>query len=346
MRLVFFNDPHYSRHAPECRADTYPGEILDKFHECARIAKKIGASAIGCSGDWFHRKGKVTFREANDILTVLRSWHDKGLQPIGILGNHDIAGHALDSLDTRAVGTMVHSKVLQLLDHEPYHKRTEDGSVYVTGTSFFHGCDSTDENRTKMYGAKVPWETGPKHGFDEDGQPNPIHVHVCHGTLLQKGEFFEEFTTAEYLIELLYAMGKLPDVIVCGHLHFDEGIKLYDRPDGDGKVAVCRVGSLGRVASDDFKRTPNALVLAIKGRSVVCKKIAIGKDVLRGGETKDSRDPEEYEERIQEFVRVLREEADSWSLVDHRTLLQRVAEEMGHDEEIFEIAASAVEKRQ
>lgn len=337
-RLVFFNDPHYSRHAPECRADSYPQEILEKFHDCARIAVKLKADAIGCSGDWFHRKGKVNFSEANDVLTVLRGWRDKGLDVIGILGNHDIAGHSLESLDNRAVGTLVRSQVLQLLDYDPWI--SPDRKVVVTGTSYFHGCDADDDARLRMYG--LPHAVAAKqHEFTT--------VHVAHGTLVRR-EFFEEYTRMEDLVVMLHERDRCPDVIVCGHLHFSEGVVKVERP-GGGTVTICRVGSLGRVASDDLDRQVNALVLAFKGGRVAAKEVPIGKDPVRTYQDEDGkehRDPKEHEERIKEFVRVLREEADEESLVDHRALLRTVCTKLGmeFDDDVFNLAAQAVESRQ
>ncbi len=333
-RLVLFNDLHFSHHPPECRADSYSYEILDKLHEVARIALKLKVSVIGCSGDWFHRKGRVSFREANDLLTVLRGWRDKGFDVVGILGNHDIAGHSLDSLDNRAVGSLVHSRTLHLLDHEPYSV----GGVHVTGTSYFHGCDSDDESRLRMYGAVRPGELA----------EGICHVHVAHGTLLQRGEFFEDYTTAPELIELLHEHDRLPDVIVCGHLHFPEGVRLYDHPGkpGRNRVAVCRVGSLARVASDDFDRRPKVLLIAVERNKFLCREIPVGGEVKRGGDPGDHRDPCEQEERIQEFVRVLREEADSFALADHGSLLREIASRMGHDDEVLGVAMDAVERRQ
>lgn len=334
-RVLILNDPHYSRTPPECRADTYPREILDKFHEVARIAEKLRVPAIGCSGDWFHRKGKVTFHEANDLLAVLRGWQDRGLQPFGILGNHDIAGHALESMDTRAVGSLVHSRILHLLDHSPFVLSDDDGTLHVTGTSYFHGCDDTDENRVRMYGAEPPEDT------------TRLHVHLAHGTLIQSGEFFDAFTVAPELIKLLHDRGRLPDVIVSGHLHYDEGVKLYPRPDGRGKVAIARIGSLARVASDDLDRQPHVLLIASKGRGFVCKVIPIGKPAKRSNEgTGEGQDPRETEQRIQGFVRVLREEAESWALTDNHKLISEIAQRLGHDDEIAKIALGAVERRQ
>jgi len=343
VTMVVVNDIHYTVNAPECRADTYAVEILSKLHEVARLAKRLGAQAIGCTGDWYHRKGRTLFRESNDVLAVLHGWREKGLDVVGILGNHDIAGHSLDSLDNRAVGSLVHSRVLHLLDHEPYKISNEGSSMAVTGTSYFHGCDSSDEGRLRMYGA--PYPCRPRAWNPAD--PDPVHVHFAHGTLLQRGEFFEDYTVAGDLVELLAEHDRLADVIVCGHLHFPEGVRLYDRPGVPGrKVAVCRVGSLARVASDDFDRLPSALVIAAKGASFLCKPVPIGAEVKRGEEREDARDPAEHEARIKEFVRVLREEADDWSLVEHGPLLRQVAEGMGFGEDVLERAIGAVERRQ
>jgi len=336
-RLVFFNDPHVSRHAPSCRADSYHHEVLDKLHECARIATKLGAAAIGCSGDWFHRKGKVTFAEANDLLAVLRGWRAKGLDVIGILGNHDIAGHSLDSLDNRAVGTLVHSQVLHLLDHAPW--TSPEGNVVVTGTSYAHGGDADDEARARTYSVGLESEWEPPQGMQ--------WVHVAHGTLVKR-EFFDDYTRMEDLVALLDQHGILPDVIVCGHLHYSEGIVEVPRPSDPGRIVrLCRLGSLGRVSSDDLDRQPQALVLAFKGSRCVAKAVPIGKPPLgRQDDVESDPEREDYEERIQDFVRVLREESDDWSMVDHQVLLRRLAVETEQPEAVVEAAIRAVERRQ
>lgn len=340
-RIVVFNDPHFSSTEPECRAPSYPQEILAKLHEVARLAVKLKAQGIGCTGDWFHRKGKVTFRELNDLLAVLSGWRHQGLEVVGIAGNHDIAGHALDSLDSRAIGGLVHAKVLRLLDHEPWTVSDDDGTLHVTGTSYFHGCDASDEARVRMYGARRPAD------LPEDA----VHLHFAHGTLLQRGEFFEDFTTAEPLIELLAAHDALPDVITCGHLHFSEGVKTYPRPGAPGRtVSVCRVGSTGRVAADDLDRQPACLVVASRGAKVVLREVPIGAAPKRAlgqdGEPASARSPEEHEARIKDFVRILREEAEDFSLLEHDKLLRAISDKLGHDEGIYQRALAAVEKRQ
>lgn len=341
-RLVIFNDPHFSRTEPECRAPTYSKEILDKLHEVAHAAIKIGAKAVACTGDWFHRKGRVTFAETNDLLAVLSSWRERGLDVLGILGNHDISGIGLDSMDTRAAGALYHAKVLQLLDLRPALYPSTEGHLYVTGTSYFHGCDRDDEARVRMYGAPPPDPVPSPPGVD----PRPVHVHLAHGALMLNGEFPDEFTSAEQLIPLLHEAGRLPDVIVCGHLHFPEPIRYFDRPDGQGRVAVCRVGSLGRVSRDDLERIPSALVLASRGRDFTLRELPVGKPIeaveVPAG---DPRDPREHEQRIKEFAARLREEAEQVSLEDDAKLLEEIAQRLGHGEQVAHKAMSAVAKR-
>lgn len=342
-RLVFMNDPHYSRHAPECRAESYAHEILDKLHQCARIAARLKAEVIGCSGDWFHRKGKVTFSEANDILTLLHQWRAGSrnrdpLDVIGILGNHDIAGHSLDSLTGRAVGALVHSALLHLLDHSPWVSR--NNKVVVTGSSYRHGGDANDEARLETY------SVGKESEFDHEGR---FWIHVAHGTLVKR-EFFGDYTRMGDLVKLLDQYGICPDAIVCGHLHYSEGIVKFARPSDGKPVKICRVGSLGRVSIDDLERTPQALVLVVQDGRCVAKAVPIGEEPnRRSAEPATSGNDEDagaYEARIKDFVRILREEADDWSMADHQDLLHRLAEEMGHNEDVVAAAMRAVERRQ
>jgi DNA repair exonuclease SbcCD nuclease subunit len=331
-KLVLMNDIHYSRTEPACRAPSYSLEILEKLHAVARIARKIGAPAIACTGDWFHRKGRVTFHEQSDLLAVLSAWRSEGIRPLGILGNHDIAGYGLDSMDTRAAGAFYHAKVLELLDLDPAVLEDSTGTIHVTGTSYFHGCDSSDEARVRMYGAPPPADRG------------ALHVHLAHGALMLRGEFIEDFSSPEQLVTLLHKAGRLPDVITCGHLHFPEEPKKIPRPDGRGDVTFYRVGSVARTERGDLDRIPSALVLATAGRDHVAKVVPIGKppavsDVPPG----DPRDPREHEERIREFAQKLREEAEVLSLEDNSALIRAIAERQGHGEKVIARVMLAIE---
>lgn len=333
-RLVLVTDVHYTRTAPECRAASYPREVLAKLHQAGQVAAKLKADAIGCCGDWFHRKGRATHAEANDLLAVLASWRALGLDVLGILGNHDIAGHSLESLDERASGALVHSQLLHLLD-DGYWSR--DGMA-VTGTSYFNGTDDTDESRIRTYGAERP-----------DGAR--VHVHLAHGALMLSGDFFEAHTKPDQLLHILTEAGRCPDVIVCGHLHFPEGVREFTAPDGR-KVTLVRPGSTSRVSSDDVVRQPQATVVASAGERYTVKLVPIGQPVVHApqdlvaGEAADTRTPEEHAARIADFVKQLREEADAFDLADWRGLIGQVAEKLNVSGRVRDLAVDAVNKRQ
>ncbi len=329
------NDPHYTITPPGCRGEDYGREILVKLHEVAKIAERIGASAVGCTGDWFHRKGKVTFREACALLRVLASWREtKGLDVIGILGNHDIPGHSLGGLDTRAVGSLVHSGTVQLLDYDPYWCGPKGSRFYVTGSSYRHRADASDEGRLAAYGHPPP-------------DKKAVHVHLCHGALIQKGTFFEDYTRADELVELLYENDVCPDILVCGHMHFDEGIKTYYP--GGKRVVVCRVGSIGRVSSDDIRRHPRVLVLSVNktGWGAESFRLKSSRKDLVGAQEKEKRQTESDKNRahhIEEFVRSFRIEADHWETKDHDRLLAKITSSLGHGEDVLNMAQDAVSK--
>jgi hypothetical protein len=350
-KLICFNDPHFSRTPPECRSESYPREILAKLHEVARVADKIGARTIACSGDWLHRKGRVTPTEINDLLAVLAGWRGRGLNVLGILGNHD-APMGPASIETRAAGALYFGRVMQLLDLEPHAEGSiDDGFIYVTGTSYFHGADASDAARIRAYGAPPPEGWDPKLGDEQRSSDaycyqNAVHVHLAHGALVLGGGFPDDFSTPEQLVPLLHEAGRLPDVIVSGHLHFPEGIRYLPRPDGRGQVAFCRIGSLGRVSRDDLARIPAALAIATKGRAYALREIPIGKPAERAAELPegDPRDPREHERRIKDFAQKLREEAEGISLRDDEKLLREIAERLGHPERAVMKALETIEK--
>lgn len=358
-RLLFCTDWHYSQTPPECRGPDYAQTILAKLHEVAYLANNLKTGVIAVGGDILHRKGRVTFAEVNDVLAILSSWKARGLEPIGILGNHDCP-MGPESMDIRGAGALHHSRALRLVEGDPYWitsriepvrdaagriQRTEtgdlamshEGNIYVTGTSYFHDCDATDENRIKMYGAKPPEPQGEMRDY--------VHVHLAHGALMLNGDFPSDFTPAEELIPVLREAGMLPDVILCGHMHFRQGIREFDRPDGKGKVTVCCPGSLGRVSRDDLDRIPNAILVATKGRKWILKEYPIGLPAVVSSPIAkdDPRDPREHEERIRIFTKELREQGETVSLSDNAPLLAAIAEKLGHDQEVTDKAVKAVQ---
>lgn len=342
-RALVLNDLHYTRSEPTARGPDYAKAILEKLHEARFLALKVRASAILCTGDWFDRKGKVTYQETCDMLAILLQWREAGLQVAGILGNHDVAGHSLESLDTRAVGVLVRSGALQLLDQHPLTIEDDRGSLYVTGTSYFHGCDRDDRARAEMYGAPP----GP--------DPAAFHLHLAHGALVLRGEFFEDFTRAEDLPSLLVAADRCPDLVVSGHLHYPEAARSFQRPvptgeeppDPPRRVVFARNGSVARVSRDDLTRIPTALLVATAGRDVVLREVEIGRPVtpIELAPVEDRRDRDEAQARLTQFVQVLREQAEIETLEDPTRAVEAAAVQLNAAPRELHAALEAVRER-
>lgn len=334
FRLAFFTDSHYTLSPPECRGESYPAEVMAKLDRVFQVAKAAKASAILTAGDLFHRRGRTTSQEVNDMLSLFSAWGVQGLPLVGVLGNHDWP-NGLDEPGQRASSALPRSGVLHLLDqHRWPFGREQDQEVIVTGTSYFPGNDANDENRIRAY------------GIPEDSVPSKaVRIHLAHGALVLRGGFPAEHTQVEHLLPLLAEANRLPDVILCGHLHNRE--EPYEATVNGRRVVVLRPGSLARVSRDDLDRTPVALVLTIQGGRVTWKEVPIGKPVAEAPprEPGDPRSSEERTERIQGFAANLREQAEVEEAIDDVPLLTAAAKDMGHGSEVLERAVSAVRGR-
>lgn len=329
-RVIVINDIHWTRNPPACRGPEYSNQLSKKFDQVLNLAVKLKVDALLCTGDWFHRKGRVTHRECNDLLTILNDFSVEGIKVAGIAGNHDIAGDkikGIGNIHQRAVGVLVYSGLLQLLDHVPL----ELSDLYVTGTSYFHGCDRDNISRLRMYGA-------------ENKTDGKTHLHLAHGALVLSGTFFDEFSVAQDIVDLLAKHGRMPDILVSGHLHYHEGIKKF-RSGITGKMAsVCRPGGFSRVSRDDLDRQPRMLLIDARKGKYVLKEIPIDRDEVEApAEPKTDEKTDEQVERIQDFVRSLRLEADQWSTSDFRPLLTKICDELDYGEGVLERAVELLE---
>ena len=114
MKFLCIGDVHFTIDHPISRDEQYPKDILKKLVECIQLAKKLKCDYILCTGDWFHRKSQASFYEANLLMSMFKKSH---IPIYGIAGNHDIAGYNLKTLTSRALGSLITSGHLHLLDN-------------------------------------------------------------------------------------------------------------------------------------------------------------------------------------------------------------------------------------
>ena len=308
LKLLLFGDLHYTDTAPISREETYPKDILRKLVECIVLAKKLKCDFIGCTGDFFHRKSSATFHEAITLMSIMKK---SPIPFVGVGGNHDYTGYNKSTINKRALGTLVASGHLRLLDDNPI----ESGGILVTGSSF---SSTYDVDRV----AYVKPEQHEKF----------FTLAVTHGTLelTENGSFWGNYTNMSHLRALEYP---LHDIIFNGHRHDDQGI--FELKDRD--CTVFSTGSLARniLKEDVAKRKPKATYIEIKDGEFSYEEI----------ELKTTRKfssafiiPEtindEQSQSIREFVDVLSKESGELNIASDRNLVKKLIKRFGYKKEV------------
>src|SRR3990167_5941283 len=129
IKILTIGDIHYSDVAPISRNEDYYKHILKKLLECILIAKKLEVDYICPTGDFFHRKSAASFHEAIMLMSVIKR---SKIPFVGIGGNHDYTGYNLNTINNRALGCLVESGLIRLLDFNPI----ESGGILLMGNSY------------------------------------------------------------------------------------------------------------------------------------------------------------------------------------------------------------------
>lgn len=310
MKFLCIGDVHFSVEPPISRDEHYPKDILKKLAECIQLARQMNCDYILCTGDWFHRKSQASFYEANLLMSMFK----KSKIPIYcIAGNHDVGGYNLKTLASRALGSLITSGHLHLLDN---HQIDSDG-VLVTGTSFSR---LYDVSRSAYYKAET--------------QEDRYTLAITHGSLIttESGTFFGQYTN---MTDLTKINRPLCNIIFNGHVHHHQGIYRFK----DRDCTVFSIGSLSRniLKEDVANRRPQVLFLDIKEGSFKYEEIELKsardfKDAFIFREPEDVKD----ESSIKDFVDTLVSESGELSMLDDKELVKITIQKLGYSKEIEE----------
>jgi len=254
IKFVVVNDPHVDAATPRMRVDDYFETIKAKLEEVREIAEEHECHAVIFTGDVFHRKEsyKVSYRCTNWLIDYYKSIREsRNRRVIGIYGNHDILRRS-DNWHRQPIGTVIKSGYFDLLTKENYAYFGPGGHnhqgprVYVTGQPFYYG---QDVDRKAYY-----WEKKPK--FLEKCD---YHIHVVHGTLLPKHNWFfdDDGQTLPSDILDLERRFYTSDLMVCGHIHNYYGLF------GSGRTKVLNTGALSRHSFTEFSTARKMVVSLI-----------------------------------------------------------------------------------
>lgn len=126
--LLAIGDPHLEGRIPGFRKDDYPRVILDKFEWCLRYAQANRLLPM-LLGDLFDKPRDNPTWMLGTLIDMLR-----GIECIGIYGNHDCAEPQLSDHDSLSL--LVKAGRLRLLDNNPWRGRMNGRWVVVGGSSY------------------------------------------------------------------------------------------------------------------------------------------------------------------------------------------------------------------
>lgn len=114
MKLLFVGDTHFRFKSSRWRVDNFYDTQLDKLRQILSIGASQQVTGIVFLGD-FVDSPKEAYKLSTDLITTL-----KGTQvPLyTIVGNHDLSGYNLSTLDNSPLGVLVKSGVINLIDQD------------------------------------------------------------------------------------------------------------------------------------------------------------------------------------------------------------------------------------
>jgi exonuclease SbcD len=120
---VFIGDPHYAGRSIGARMDDYTAAISEKMLESLTIARDYPADYVCILGDLFHQPDPPGIVR-NEVLRVLVMGNDGERWPfeiLAVIGNHDISGHTVKTLERTAVETLNKSGVIDICQESITH---------------------------------------------------------------------------------------------------------------------------------------------------------------------------------------------------------------------------------
>lgn len=110
-KLIFVGDPHFRAKGSKYRIDDYYQVQFDKLNQILQLGEQKQVEGIIFLGDIFH-----TPREPHELVRDLIATFKKyKVKCYAIVGNHDLVGYNLDTLNSSPLGVLIESGVLTLL---------------------------------------------------------------------------------------------------------------------------------------------------------------------------------------------------------------------------------------
>lgn len=112
LKFLFITDTHYRSCAPSSRIDDWYSDQLRDLEDVLDVAKTAGAQYIIHGGDFFHTH-HPSLKLVGDVAAVLKT---SSIPLYTAIGNHDIRGYSLQSVENSGLGVLFSTGVVHRLD--------------------------------------------------------------------------------------------------------------------------------------------------------------------------------------------------------------------------------------
>jgi DNA repair exonuclease SbcCD nuclease subunit len=316
LRLVFAADPHVRGTSPQARRDNYLTAICEKLLWTVRLVNQYsadGPAALIIGGDLFDSPD-ASYSVTAQVAQILKA----SLCPvIGVWGNHDLYGYNPATLDRTPLGLLARLGIIQLLGPDDGYF-LPDYSTRITGRGFDWDVDKSIQDYQQK-----PWSP-----------PAAVRIHVVHGMAVER-----QLPHGIRCTVLQEVVGT--DIVLTGHEHIGYGIRKH------GKTCWVNPGALGRLTArvEEMVRKPRVAVITVLPVAEQTGKMAdypFNVNLIdvphKPGDEVLSRDALQevaaHEERLSEFLDLLKAEASAHQLLDAPAMIRYLAEQKGFAEPI------------
>lgn len=308
MRMVVFNDPHFSAKPPASRKSTYAQCMLRKLREIVQFCNDSEIDVLACTGDWFISK-KPEFMPwwlISDLYQVLSNLPLR-CRFISVIGNHDCettlanfsqsplfmlleALKAKYSIETSIVYAGLSTPIVDIMVVNYDAGSTTEG--IVTASALFHDVEHVRR------------------------------IILLHGPVINKTHwvvyptaFLEKAVQAEDL-----ALANVADFVFYGDIHDYHGIYKIDN------TTFVNLGSLARSTSRELDKTRPVLIALYDSETDLVQEIELEdvdpvEEVFRSEEIRRDR---QVAGEVEQFVDALDTRALSFSVLTPDILRERI----------------------
>lgn len=236
MKLLYFTDAHIRATSPIGRLDNFYQTVLEKLTEIRDYANDNQIDFVIHGGDLFDRPDSA-IQPTSNVGKILASFE---MPLYTVIGNHDIYGYNVDTVDRSMVGLLTSLGVIKRIPKEGIMLKKDDTKVLLMGVDYSGDLDQDPQN----YIIKEE---------DIEGDPDRV-INVVHGFLLDK-----PFVKGVPHVLIGEIIDTAADITLAGHYHSGFLTQEYE-----GKYFI-NPGSIVRISRSkkEVNRKPKFLIIDI-----------------------------------------------------------------------------------